>query len=273
MYDKNELLFSASVEEIMQGYIYDKKSQQYTCLVCGKSFTSGVIYPEDGILLQACMAVNTHISREHISMFEYLLNLDKKLTGLTDLQKNLLHHFYQGCSDNETAASIDAGSTSTVRNHRFALRQREKQAKVFLSLMGLMEKSKTHRKNNFINPGRDIMIYKDYTITEDETQKVIKIYFKEGPDGPLDSFPTKEKRKIVILKQLIGRFEPGWKYTEAEVNEILQDAYSDYVTLRRYLIEYGFLERYPDGSRYWVKSNNGVDIEGEKENGRTIDNE
>ncbi|MBJ6950597.1 DUF2087 domain-containing protein, partial [Vibrio cholerae] len=29
--------------------------------------------------------------------------------------------------------------------------------------------------------------------------------------------------------------------------------YPDFVTLRRYLIEYGFLDRTDDGSQYWVK--------------------
>ena len=29
--------------------------------------------------------------------------------------------------------------------------------------------------------------------------------------------------------------------------------YEDYVHIRRYLIEYGFLDRKADGSAYWVK--------------------
>jgi hypothetical protein len=30
--------------------------------------------------------------------------------------------------------------------------------------------------------------------------------------------------------------------------------YDDYVTVRRYLIEYGFLDRKDDGSQYWLKA-------------------
>ncbi|MMZ69439.1 hypothetical protein D1872_322810 [compost metagenome] len=49
------------------------------------------------------------------------------------------------------------------------------------------------------------------------------------------------------------RFDTHKKYTEKEVNGILRTADTDYVTLRRYLIEYGFLDRKDDGSMYWVK--------------------
>ena len=47
------------------------------------------------------------------------------------------------------------------------------------------------------------------------------------------------------------QFEPGRTYTEKEVNGILRDIFDDYVTLRRYLIEYGFLERTRDCRTYW----------------------
>jgi len=37
------------------------------------------------------------------------------------------------------------------------------------------------------------------------------------------------------------------------VNEIIKNRYPDFVTIRRYLIEYGFMERKPNGSEYWLK--------------------
>ena len=36
------------------------------------------------------------------------------------------------------------------------------------------------------------------------------------------------------------------------MNGILQEIYDDYVTIRRYLVEYRFIDREPDGSRYWT---------------------
>lgn len=91
-------------------------------------------------------------------------------------------------------------------------------------------------------------------ITEQEHNEIVKAYFKEGEDGRLTVFPTKVKRKVAILKQLIRRFDSQRQYSEKEVNEVLGSAFHDYVTLRRNLIEYGFLDRLPDGSCYWVKT-------------------
>ena len=61
----------------------------------------------------------------------------------------------------------------------------------------------------------------------------------------------KEKKKVVILRAIAQEFEQGKTYTERQVNEILKEIFPDYVTLRRYLIEYGYLRRTRDGSAYW----------------------
>ncbi|MFR2551837.1 MAG: DUF2087 domain-containing protein [Clostridioides difficile] len=39
------------------------------------------------------------------------------------------------------------------------------------------------------------------------------------------------------------QFERGKKYSEKEVNQILESIYDDFATIRRYLIEYGFMSR------------------------------
>lgn len=97
------------------------------------------------------------------------------------------------------------------------------------------------------------MVDNRFGVTGEEYEKIINTYFKDGPDGPLSEFPTKEKRKYIVIKNLIKRFEPGKIYTEKEVNGILERAYPDFATLRRYLVDYSFLERFKDGSSYWVK--------------------
>lgn len=70
----NELFWNSSIEEIMQGYIYDRAHSQFVCLICGSSFVKGVIYPKSGTLLEAEGAVKMHITDQHCSMFEYLIN-------------------------------------------------------------------------------------------------------------------------------------------------------------------------------------------------------
>ena len=90
--------------------------------------------------------------------------------------------------------------------------------------------------------------------TNQKNETIIKAYFKNGVNSELAIFPRKESRRLVILRQLITRFTPGRDYSENEVNSILGEAFHDHVTLRRNFVEYGFMERLPDGSKYWVKT-------------------
>ena len=69
----------------------------------------------------------------------------------------------------------------------------------------------------------------------------------------ISRIPKKQKRRHNLLRNLVLLFEPGREYTEKEVNQVLQEVYHDYAELRRCLIDDGFLDRLPDGSRYWVK--------------------
>jgi DNA-binding NarL/FixJ family response regulator len=147
--DLSELFWNASVEEIMRGYVYQADTEEYVCLICGKRFAKGVIYPYEEHYYEAEKFTTVHIQAEHSSVFEYLLGLHKKITGLTDTQRTLLHYFYQGYSDSEIVKELDGGSTSTIRHHRFTLREKEKQAKVFLAIMGLLE-GKDTKKTRFI---------------------------------------------------------------------------------------------------------------------------
>ncbi len=65
----------------------------------------------------------------------------------------------------------------------------------------------------------------------------------------LAEIPTNRAKRAVVLERLALEFEPGIRYTEREVNSILQVFHPDYAALRRYLIDDDFLSR-ADGS-YW----------------------
>jgi len=82
-------------------------------------------------------------------------------------------------------------------------------------------------------------------------RKVMKTYMK--PDGTLSAIPTQEKKLLVIVRHAAGLFEPGRRYTEKEVNEILAQLHPDTAFLRRSLIEYKFMDRSRTGSEYWLK--------------------
>lgn len=72
-------------------------------------------------------------------------------------------------------------------------------------------------------------------------------------DGKIERIPVPNRTKIPLLEYLAGKFEPGRNYTEREVNGIIAvwHTFNDYFILRRLLVDYGFLDREPNGSRYW----------------------
>ena len=62
--------------------------------------------------------------------------------------------------------------------------------------------------------------------------------------------PAKRAARLVLLDQVAQAFEPGRRYPEQAVNEILKGVYDDHAALRRYLIDEGLLTRTPGGT-YW----------------------
>ncbi len=71
------------------------------------------------------------------------------------------------------------------------------------------------------------------------------------PDGRIKAFPTQEKKFLVILRMVVKAFEPGVRYTEKQVNEILSRYSDDTALLRRNLVEYKFMDRQGGGGEYW----------------------
>lgn len=71
--------------------------------------------------------------------------------------------------------------------------------------------------------------------------------------GKIKAFPSQEKKFQVLLRYVLKSFEPGVRYTEKQVNEILSRYNDDTASLRRGLIEYHLMDRETGGSAYWVK--------------------
>ena len=70
------------------------------------------------------------------------------------------------------------------------------------------------------------------------------------PDGKLTAFPLKQAQLLVILDTVAARFESEKQYSERDVNMILANITDDFATLRRSLVDYGYLSRTSDGSVY-----------------------
>ncbi len=249
--DFQEIFWSSSLEDLRNGFVYLEDEEVYICLCCCEIFESGMVYQVHGKMMDARKAISRHIELKHKSMFHFLIEMDKKYTSLTDNQKALMLKFYEGRNDKEIAKEMGT-SSSTIRNKRFTLREKGKQAKIFLAIMNLLEdKMKVVKEDKFISIHRNATnVDERYAITEGERKTYLKNYFQ---NKRLISFPKKQKRIIVVLQHICSFFKTNQVYTEKEVNEILKKVYPDYVTIRRYLIEYGFLNRKSDGSEYWVK--------------------
>lgn len=254
--DVTEIFWDSSVKDITNGYIYNEYKDEFICLICGKSYEKGIIYSDSDNFYEAEKYIKLHIKKEHKSVFGYLLNMDKRYTGLTDIQREFLSYYKDSCTDKDIAQNMGA-SQSTIRNHRFKLREKEKQAKIFLALMNILneeknQKLKINNKENLIVVHKGASMVDDrFVATQAESEKIIKIYFDEL--GHLKEFPAKEKKKILVLKYIMKNFTCDTKYTEMQINRVLKRIYDDFVTLRRSLIEYGFMDRKDDCSFYWVK--------------------
>ncbi|MCT8975125.1 DUF2087 domain-containing protein [Clostridium sp. CX1] len=159
-------------------------------------------------------SVNIHTTN-HENPIERLLMLDKKYTELTEIQKEFLDRVSNKYSDKEIAMKL-ACAESTVRNMEFALREGARQARAFLAVMELAE------------------------------EKMPKI-----TNPKLRAFPVKEEKRKALLPRFADLFESDREYTEAEVKKIIKTIYEDDAIIRRYLVDYGYLSRTNDGSKYY----------------------
>jgi hypothetical protein len=80
---------------------------------------------------------------------------------------------------------------------------------------------------------------------EDE-ESVLRAFFR---DGRLTEIPAKLGKRRVVLERISIEFEPGVRYDEKEVNAVLGRFFNDHATLRRLLVDEGFLVR--DHGVYW----------------------
>jgi hypothetical protein len=68
-------------------------------------------------------------------------------------------------------------------------------------------------------------------------------------DGRLTSLPTRRPMLLAACAFLVDRFEPGRAYPERVVNQLLAADAPDHATLRRLLVDEGFLRR--EAGSYW----------------------
>ncbi len=80
-------------------------------------------------------------------------------------------------------------------------------------------------------------------------RKVLATYLDAG--GRIKQFPAQRKKLLVILRHVLKSFEPGRRYPEREVKEILLRFNEDTARLRRALVDFGYMDRQGGGGEYW----------------------
>lgn len=81
---------------------------------------------------------------------------------------------------------------------------------------------------------------------EAETAKVLRSFVR---DGRLTALPTAEAKKRILLDVICQDLEPGQRFSEAEVNLRLRRWHDDVASLRRWLVDLGYLDRH--AGEYW----------------------
>lgn len=249
------MIWNYELSDIINGW--HETDEIFQCLMCEKEYKKGRIYEDSQLLYDAQGAVKHHIMQAHDSVASYLLEQESAVTGLSAIQNQLLTCILNGMSDKDIGLKLGIAQ-STVRNHRFKLREKEKQAKLYLALMDSIAK-KTSKTIDKSDTGvieelhtTATMVDDRYSISDQEREKTLKTYLDEN--GALKQFPAREKKKIIILGEIVNNFKKDTEYSEKEVNKVLKRIYEeDYPTIRRALIEYGFMDRSQDCQVYRVR--------------------
>ena len=71
------------------------------------------------------------------------------------------------------------------------------------------------------------------------------------PGGKLKTIPAQRKKLEAVLRRMAQDFEPGLRYSERQVNDILRRYHDDTATLRRELVGSKLMEREGGGGEYW----------------------
>lgn len=242
-------LDTLSLHELIDGY--KKCDNGYCCIMCNETFNDGEVYQINGRFFQAEQAVRLHVITQHGDRLSKLINSDSRYIQLTDNQRELLLMMSRGMADKEIAAAMDV-TPSTIRRQRFIFREKAKSAKMYLALWEMAQQPDAAATIPIHGGAKSVD--ERFDITKEEFDKIAENIFESIEPLRLKIFPVKQKKKIVALVKIAEHFEQDKKYAEKEVNAIIKAIFDDYVTIRRYLIEYGFMDRTKDCREYWLRT-------------------
>jgi hypothetical protein len=107
---------------------------------------------------------------------------------------------------------------------------------------------------------RALFAHPSEPVPESSEERILASYVR---DGKMIQYPVQHRKRLVVLRWLAARFEPGRAYPEREVNEMLAGHSEDHAVLRRYLVDAqllvrqaGIYQRAPDATDQDITGNN-----------------
>ncbi len=234
-----------SLEELEKGY--QETEDGFLCIHCDYKTSKNEVYAYEDHFFTSEAMMKLHILHEHGGNLNALLELPKKVSAITENQRKLIYLLNKGFSDKEIAKELGV-KEATVRYQRFMLKEKENQCKVFLAIMANLG---VDTSTDFLDiHASATQVDERYIATVKDREKVIDDFFLSLSPLKLKSLPRKEKYKIIALRIISDVFSEQKTYSEKEMNDTLKEIYEDFVTLRRYLIEYGYFTRDAHGHTY-----------------------
>ncbi len=151
----------------------------------------------------------------------------EELAALLDLSASTVSHHLSKLAD---TGLVSARSDSYYSVYRLETAALESQARQILSREALEAQ------------------VEDVDLTAYD-RKVVENFM--GADGRFKALPSQQKKYQAVLRYILQAFEPGRKYPEREVNELITRYHDDTAGIRRGFIEYGMMAREGGGGAYW----------------------
>ncbi len=79
-----------------------------------------------------------------------------------------------------------------------------------------------------------------------DEERILRTWVK---NGRIIDIPAQEKKKQILIRWLAGQIDPERHWTEKEFNTCLKAYNEDFATLRRYLVDAGYMAR--ENGIYW----------------------
>lgn len=165
-------------------------------------------------------------NESRLKIIGHLANGEKnvgELAGLLRVKEPTVSHHL---AEMKAIGLVDARAEGTMRIYRLNSRALEAMSKDIFAHSNLAA------------------LVKSSELSEDE--KILRTWVK---DGRIIDLPAQEKKKQVIIRWLADRIPHDRRWTEREFSEWLTQFNEDYATLRRYLVDSGYMTR--EKGIYW----------------------